>query len=316
AYADPPGIIDITPDQNIPYFLLCGFTRSFTEDFDNYEGYWIAGGPGDQATTGMWQIDQPEATYQVDGDPSSLVQTGTDHTTEGVNTNLCAFTGNNFSAGDPYNAQDVDNGATTLFSPVFDLSSYTNPAISYYRWYTNEASANPRNDHWKVFITNDNVNWEKVEWNNHPQRAWRNFVFHVSDYVAPNSTVQLKFVAEDSVIAGANLDGGSIVEAAVDDLYLWNEADNVGVNNVSSLNALMISPNPAANNFNVKLMQSLSKDATVQIFNAYGKVVYTSSVSKSINQLVIPVRNLESGIYTLQIVADSDVYTKKVVVQH
>src|SRR6185436_3817956 len=35
AYADPPGIIDLTPDQNIPYFLLCGFTKDHTEDFDN-----------------------------------------------------------------------------------------------------------------------------------------------------------------------------------------------------------------------------------------------------------------------------------------
>ena len=43
----------------------------------------------------------------------------------------------------------------------------------------------------------------------------------VKDYVNLSSSVQLKFIASDSIRPGQNLDGGSLIEAAVDDLYLY-----------------------------------------------------------------------------------------------
>ncbi|MCS6916897.1 MAG: T9SS type A sorting domain-containing protein [Chitinophagales bacterium] len=313
AYLDPPGVLDDPMDENIPYFLLYGFKQVHAEDFDNYAGAWQIGDPTDKATTGKWIINEPEATYQIPGNAASLVQTGTDHTTVGINTNVCAVTANNVSPSDPFNAQDVDNGATTLYSPVFDLTAYVNPAISYYRWYTNEASANPRNDHWKVFITNNGSTWKVVEWNNHPQRAWRNFAFLVSDYVQPTAQVQLKFVAEDSVILGANLDGGSIVEAAVDDLYIWEEAEmDVGLGEANS-DVVRIWPNPASQYLN--LFASVATECELELTDLCGTVLWKKSINPGTQQMKIPVSSVAAGAYLIRWRGPAQSGMQKVVIQ-
>ena len=51
--------------------------------------------------------------------------------------------------------------------------------------------------------------------------SWRRNAFRVKDYVNLSSSVQLKFIASDSIRPGQYLDGGSLIEAAVDDLYLY-----------------------------------------------------------------------------------------------
>ena len=111
----------------------------------------------------------------------------------------------------------------TLYSPYFNLSSYTNPAFTYWRWYTNNPSsgANPGADWWQVLITDDGVNWVYVENTLSSDLSWRRNAFRVKDYVNLSSSVQLKFIASDSIRPGQNLDGGSLIEAAVDDLYLY-----------------------------------------------------------------------------------------------
>jgi len=98
-----------------------------------------------------------------------------------------------------------------------------NPAFSYWRWFTNNTGAEPNADWWQVSITGDGVNWESIENNLTSDTRWRRFAFRVKDYISLNSTqVQLRFVASDST--NGSLSGGSLVEAAIDDLYLWDSA--------------------------------------------------------------------------------------------
>ena len=42
------------------------------------------------------------------------------------------------------NFDDVDNGETILTSPVFDLSNYSDPVISYERWFVDKYGINGR----------------------------------------------------------------------------------------------------------------------------------------------------------------------------
>ena len=103
------------------------------------------------------------------------------------------------------------------------MTNLNNPAFSYFRWYTNSpySGANPGADWWQVMITDDLVNWHYVENNKSSDISWRKFAFRVLDYVNLTNTIQIKFIASDSLRPGQNLDGGSLVEAAVDDLYLY-----------------------------------------------------------------------------------------------
>ena len=217
-------------DANLPYFIMIGYELVDEEDFDFSIGFWQTSDPSDNATTGMWDIGAPLGSYDNPSNLSGMVQTDAQHTPNGY---ACAFTENASSINDGIGANDVDDGHTTLFSPTYNLSSYTDPAFSYWRWYTNNPSsgANPGADWWQVLITDDGVNWHYVENTKSADLSWRKCAFRIKDYVNLTSSVQLKFIASDSIRPGQYLDGGSLIEAAVDDLYLYESIDNgTGIN--------------------------------------------------------------------------------------
>ena len=237
-----PIAANLTPMNyaNLPYFIMVGFEMLQEEDFDANFGFWQTGGAGDNATTGIWEIGSPIASYGDPLDPSTICQTDAQHTQGGFQ---CAFTGNASSVNDGLGTNDVDGGHTTLYSPYYDLTSYTNPAFSYYRWYTNSpySGANPGADWWQVMITDDGVNWQYIENNMSSDTSWRKFAFRVSDYVNLTANVQLKFMASDSIRLGQNLDGGSLIEAAVDDLVLYEgQTNSTSVNDILAIKPKLI----------------------------------------------------------------------------
>ena len=89
---------------------------------------WSSGASGDTATTGIWTRVDPVGT---------AAQPEDDHTPAGLK---CWVTGQG-SAGGGLGDNDVDNGKTTLLTPILDLTSYPDPHISYWRWYSNDTSA-------------------------------------------------------------------------------------------------------------------------------------------------------------------------------
>ena len=213
-----------TPNRfaNLPYFIMIGYELEMEEDFDFSVGFWQTGDPSDNATTGFWEIGTPLGSFVSPGDPNTMVQPDNQHTPNGTE---CAFTGNATSSSASIGENDVDGGHTTLYSPTYDVTNYVNPAFSYWRWFTNNTGAEPNADWWQVSITGDGVNWENIENNLTSDTRWRRFAFRVKDYISLNSTqVQLRFVASDST--NGSLSGGSLVEAAIDDLYLWNSVES------------------------------------------------------------------------------------------
>ncbi len=307
----PGGVLDADP--NLPYKMLISYNNTLQEDFDNFEGPWVLSDPTDNAATGQWVVDSPNPSYITPGVPASLVQTDADHTPNN-NSNFCAFTGQ-ANSGDPAGTADCDAGRNTLYSPKYPLSTYTNPAISYYRWYSNDQGANPGNDPWRVYITNGDGIWKTIENSYTPDHSWREMAFRVTDYVTLSDNVQLRFVASDSTITGSNLDGQSLVEAGIDDLYLWNEADNVGVNNVDAA-SLQVSPNPASEEIAVQLPGFFSGSETIHIIDVTGRTVYSATVSSNASRFIVPVKRLATGVYTLRLIGGNTAYATKVVVQH
>jgi Zn-dependent metalloprotease len=213
-----------TPNNfaNVPYFILVGYELLEEEDFDFNIGFWQTGDAGDNATTGFWTIGTPLGSFVNPNDPNTMVQPDYQHTLNGSD---CAFTGNATSTSASIGENDIDGGHTTLYSPTYDLTNYVNPAFSYWRWFTNNTGAEPNADWWQVSITGDGVNWESIENNLTSDTRWRRFAFRVKDYISLNSTqVKLRFVASDST--NGSLSGGSLVEAAIDDLYLWDSVES------------------------------------------------------------------------------------------
>ncbi|MEO5673632.1 MAG: T9SS type A sorting domain-containing protein [Chitinophagales bacterium] len=310
-FTKPGRVLDADP--NLPYKMLISYSITLQEDFDIYEGPWVLGDPADDATTGQWEVDSPNPSYIAPGVAASLVQTSLDHTPNN-NTNLCAFTGQ-AQPNDGAGTNDCDRGRNTLYSPKYDLTTYANPAISYYRWYSNDQGANPGNDPWRVYITNGDGIWKTIENSHTPDHGWRAMAFRVLDYVSATTQVQLKFIASDSLMTNIDLDGQSLVEAAVDDLYLWNEVENVGINSIA-LNGIRVSPNPAVADFTISFAGPFLQDATIELADAMGRTVYFKPFSRGSNSLIVPVADLAPGFYTLKVIEDENVYTEKIAVQH
>lgn len=171
------------------------------DDFTSDTG-WSVGAPGDLATTGVWERAEPQATAAQPGAAFSLP--------------TCWVTG--ASAGSGQGDFDVDGGATTLVSPVFDLSGTTDPVIVYQRWYSNTTGAAPGADTLRVELSNNGGStWSLAESVGPSGRGtnggWFESSVRVSDILTPTSQVRVRFVASD-------LGSGSIVEAAIDDVRI------------------------------------------------------------------------------------------------
>ncbi len=312
-----PSKSDLEVEPNLPYYALVGFALIEFEDFDNEFGSWeVDPFETDDATTGMWDVNTPIPSTDAN---SYEVQTGEDHT-DGSG-NLCAFTAN---AGefDAVGTSDVDNGMTTLRSPYFDLTEYVDPVFTYYRRYSNASgtSANPGNDVWEVYITDNGTDWVRVERTHTEDNTWRRNAVRVLDYVDNTEDVAFIFIAEDSVRAddASGFNGGSLVEAAVDDLFLYDvgEEDTV-IQAVENINLITgIFPNPANDMVSVYFGE-VNGSVNLVLTNAVGEIVLTENMNLSSNsQFTIPTSKFAQGIYTLTVKNDGAVVNKQIVIQH
>jgi hypothetical protein len=176
-----------------------------TYDLESAQGFTV-GDDDDTATIGVWVQVDPIGTGAQPED---------DHTPGGGTT--CFVTGQGTPGGGLGEA-DVDGGKTTLFSPSLDLTGMTEPWIGYWRWYSNNTGGAPGADVFTVDMTADaGGSWSNVETVG-PSGAgttggWFFHTFRVSDVITSATVVQLRFVAAD-------LDAGSVVEAAIDDLVV------------------------------------------------------------------------------------------------
>lgn len=294
-------------NPNIPFNALVGFNLLNTDDFDNNYGSWSTPDPTDNASTGKWVIaDVPTPSYLDPTTLSGLVQTDSQHTPGG---SYSCFTGNASSAADPAGTEDIDGGKTTLFSLTWDMSTYTNPLITYWRWYSNDQGATPETDFWQTAISNDNgATWVPVENINVPDHSWRRFAVKVTDYVTPTATVKMRFIAEDA-------NAGSLVEAALDDYEIW-DAEPTGINNTEAQNLFSVFPNPAKNqlvlNYNMKTADKL----TVSIIDKLGRVVLTQKCDGSFGTgtKVIKLNSIAEGMYTLNVSGNKSSFNKKITV--
>ncbi len=166
---------------------------------------WTAGLPTDTATTGQWVRVNPVGTAAAPG---------ADNTPNG---SLCWVTGQGVPGG-TLGADDVDTGVTTLISPILDLSAPGDYSISYARWFSNDAGAQPNTEVFTISLSNNGgTTWSVVEvvGPTGPETAggWFTHTFDVASVLPATDSMQLRFLVGD-------LPPGSIVEAGVDDLVV------------------------------------------------------------------------------------------------
>jgi len=235
--------------------------------FDDLEGNqaWAVGDPLDDATTGIWERVDPEQTTDGEG---RTAQPGDDHTpAPGVN---CWITEG--SAGGGVGDYDVDNGQTTLYSPVFDLSGYSGVSVEYYRWYINDSGNAPDSDFWRVQVSEDGSSWETLEYTSESQHLWVHQLFELEGLIDMTTTVQFRFIASD--------DGdGSIVEAGVDDFRLlgYDVPEITGAPGQVPTQALLMQnvPNPFNPKTEIRFGLPSAQRVNLRIYDIQGRQVRT-----------------------------------------
>lgn len=290
-------------DPGLPYHIMVGYGLLATENADNLSelGPWVEGINEDNATTGHWEFGAPIGSYSDPNDLSTVVQPGGQHTLGGE---LCWYTGNANNALAPLGENDVDGGSTTLLGPTIDLTEYANPAISYWRWYTNNppSGANPNADWWQVYASsNGGSTWVPVEDTKTGERNWRRNVFRVQDVLGDVTSIRLKFIASDSIRAGQELDGGSLVEAALDDIELWDEVAGTGQQEFGNTGVLAVWPIPA-NDFITVSMRNVQADVHVEVLDMTGRTVLQPATVAAGNALFqVHVGGLAIGQYMVRV---------------
>lgn len=194
---EPGGIYSITID------------RGYYDDFI-FDNNWSAEGT---AETGIWERAVPIGTF------SGAETSNADEDVDDDYGTYAFVTGNDPTGGAP--GDDVDNGTSILVSPVFDLSTYLNPQISYQRWFYNGGGAGTPNDSLKVFINNgiEKVFVDEIDNSSDDESMWLPVTIDVNNYIdlTANMTIEI-YTADQSAT-------GHIVECGFDHFVVTDEVN-------------------------------------------------------------------------------------------
>ncbi|MDA0913081.1 MAG: hypothetical protein O2818_01965 [Bacteroidetes bacterium] len=283
---------------NLPHYLLVGVEPVLINDSDEYSdfGAWTTGIPGqDNATTGIWEEAIPVGSYAEFNDPSTIVAPTQDHTL-GL-AGYAFVTGLNPGVNDGIGVNDVDGGKTTLLSPIIDLTGFENPIMTYWRWYVNAppSGANPGTDWWQVELSNDGgATWQYLENTLQQDVSWRRNAFRVADVIEPTDEFRMRFIASDSTTIGEYLDGGSLIEAAVDDIILYDLASGEDIGQSAEQLATGY-PNPARD---IVTLEGWMVGSTARLYEvASGKIVGEFRIESNVHLMRFD--GFSSGFYEL-----------------
>lgn len=182
-HTDPPN----APTTTFAALSAADLIITFEDDFETNQGWAVE---NINLTDGAWQR----------GDPAGDGSRG-DPTADFDGSGQCFVTDN--ASGN----SDVDGGPTRLISPVFDLGTQPEAAVSYARWFWNDDGDIDRLD---VHISNNNgTTWTLVESVGHTGAQWVPHQFRIADFIAPTAQMKLRFSATDNP-------NDSVTEAGLD----------------------------------------------------------------------------------------------------
>jgi hypothetical protein len=250
--------IDLTGEQVVYFYLAPAL---ISHDMERDPG-WTVGAPGDDATTGIWERTDPIGTESHLGRPAQPE----DDRTPGDGYR-CWITGQ--SDGASIGANDVDNGRTTLRTENMDLATTQDPVISYWTWYSNDHGI--YDDEWLVQISNDDGNtWIDLLRTTQSNPEWILHEHRVREYVLPSPEVVVQFVAADE-------NGGSIVEAAIDDFQVFEAGTRSTATARPETGFLLAQnhPNPFRRSTAIEFAIARAGPLDLRVFDVTGRLVRT-----------------------------------------
>lgn len=292
---------------NLYYQFGVGITAQQKIDFETpVSSDWQLGIASDGATVGKWIQAVPIVAYNA----GLMSQTDKDHTS---GTGKCLVTGNApLVTSNAYTAS-VKNGSTTVLTPMYDISAYTNPVVEFYRWYGNDRGNYPKTVSWRVQLSNGSpVIYRDVDYTSQSDYQWRRRMFKPLEVFSSASQMQLKFIATEAHPVGVT--NFALVEAAVDDIVIYEGGAASGI--AAAPKALAkIYPNPAVQNLNIELPGTY-QELSISFYDMSGKLVSTVPITNGATKYAIETKSMVSGQYMLVIKMDKTIQTSTITIQN
>ena len=184
------------------------------------------------------------------------------------------------------NAEEVNDGEAILFSPVMDLSTYSNPHVNYAVWYFNKFGAVP-DDTLFIYMNNgtEQVLIDYFDPETTSMGQWLGNSVSLTDKISLTPNMQLIIYLSDYVTSE------NITEAAFDYFSITDYSVLSSEEEIDSKTDLEVFPNP----FNDEIILS-QENLMVKIFNFSGQLILESR-----NETKINTTSLNAGLYLVEI---------------
>ncbi|MCA9728693.1 MAG: FlgD immunoglobulin-like domain containing protein [Candidatus Eisenbacteria bacterium] len=239
-----------------------------TYDFDLAQAYdalesesgWVVNLEGtDTATAGQWvRVDPNGTTIQPEDDTTPSPGT------------MCWVTGNGVPGGAAHTA-DVDNGVTTLYSPVYNMAGASQLTLKFWQFFSNSTGPNPAQDAWVVQVRNNGGPWVDIintldQWD-----GWDVFQTDLLAIVPAPGDLQFKFTAQDNIAE-------SFVDAGIDDFTILGVLGTVDAPEETSVARFALNPstpNPTSDIARIRFQVPTTSQVQIKIFDVSGREVST-----------------------------------------
>lgn len=273
----------IMPEQTIesPVNMTVALETGIRDDFVMDLGWTVSG----DAKKGIWERGKPiETSFNFSPNFDLPDDTG----------DQCYVTGNDSESplGD-----NVNDGTTTLTSPLTDMSNMDDPVVAYNAWFYG-GSISFADDFLEVKLTDGNT-IITVETITEPSSDWlpTSLIYVKEHFPNPTSTMQIIFETSDRRTSNVE----NTVEAAVDRVEVY-DGYRVSVEDaIDKSMTITAFPNPFDAALTVDYSLEDCKENTVlEVRNSLGQLVYQTNITAKQGTHIVE-QSLHSGIYFVQI---------------
>lgn len=278
--------INIEKDTNIGTISLNkGYQDHFISDYE-----WQIQKSKTTASSQAWAIDfHPEGSWYDDQYASPPIDVSGDVG------EACMVTGPGKTLSK--NLQDTSQ----LISPVIDASFYLQPVIIVEAWYK-DLGVFEVEDILQFYLIQDNQKF-LIHSFSEETKGWEPYSFTVSEFIDPSLPFQFLVMAADT-------GNPHIYEAAIDQFEIV-ESSTIAVDEQQIIK-WSIFPNPANDFINIEVPEMVSSQLTLDLFDLTGKKIWSYPITQFTR---LPMNNLASGIYILQLHSSALSTSKKLIKQ-
>lgn len=278
------------------HFELSEGYLSYSKIYDNFKTSFV-GSPGCGIASGVYWCDIYKA--EVTLPPTSAF----------------LYEGDGLSGGNPNTGEyyvNITNDGSSLKASTFFYYVRTNVSQqTINKW----VPYNPSNSWTRKYSTSpsENITFNGIVNAGQSMKVYATNSIRLTDgFKANNGSNFESFltVSPGELQCFPNPSGSMILKSATINNEISSDEDKMGLLEVHSNNKLIIYPNPSDGNFSVSLNREIEKDANIEIFNLYGRLIYKSRIhhdNQNIQFTSVP------GVYLIKIYNGSEFFTSKII---